>query len=180
MCGSTPSPAPDPYLCYTFWVSTPSPAPVPSMFPIRLCGGNQLQFWLQLQIYICVVPFEYPLHHQLHFHVHFTLDYVGGINSMSGSNSRSIFVLHLWRSTPSPPQVPSMFHIRLCWGQFQTQHNICFVPFEHPLHLQLQSHICFTLDYGGVNFISSSRSIFVLYLLRVLSISISSPIYVSA
>ena len=66
---------------------------------------------------------------------------------MSGSNSRSIFVLHLWRSTPSPPQVPSMFHIRLCWGQFQTQHNICFVPFEHPLHLQLQSHICFTLDY---------------------------------
>ena len=101
--------------------------------------GSQLQ--IQLQICICVVPFEDALHIWLQSHLCLTLDEVGGQLSM----------------------------------QVQLQIHICVVSFEGPLHLQCESHLCLTLDEVGVN----SRSIFVLYLLRVHSISGSSPIYVS-
>ena len=109
--------------------STPSPSPVPSMFHIRYFVGGQLH----LHICVCVVYFEGPLHLQLQSHVCFTLDYVGEINSISGSSSRSIFVLYLLRCTPSPSPVPSMFHIRLCGGnqlhlRLQLQINISVVP----------------------------------------------------
>ena len=123
---STPSmaPASDPYLCYTFWGPTPSLAPVPSMFHLRSWGwvnsiyGSRSIFvplppyYLEVVMVSGVVHFEGPLHHQLQFNVHFALDYVEGINSMSGSNSRTIFVLHLWGSTPSLPPVLSMSHLR--------------------------------------------------------------------
>ena len=57
--------APDPYLCCVFLGSAfHLHASVQSMFHIRLCVGNQhhLQLQMQMQIHICVVPFEDPLH----------------------------------------------------------------------------------------------------------------------
>ena len=137
--------------------------------------GYQLQIWIQLQIHICVVPFEGPLHLWFQCHLCFTLDRVG-VNSRSSSRLGS---------TPFLAPVPSMSCLRSCGGQLwiriQLQIHICVVPFEGPLHPQLESHLCLTLDHVGVNSGSgsSSRSIFVLYLLRVHCIPSSSSIYVS-
>ena len=40
--------------------------------------------------------------------------------------------------------------VRSIWGgQLHLQIHICVVPFEGPLHLWVQSHICITLDDGG-------------------------------
>ena len=57
-----------------------------------------LQKWtfyplMQLQIHICVVPFQGQLHLWLQSHLCITIDHVWGVNSGSGSSSRSIFGL---------------------------------------------------------------------------------------
>ena len=78
----------------------------------------------------------------------------GWVNSRSGSSTRSIFALLLFDfnlgSTPSLALVPSISHLRLCGGQLQIWIQFCFhncvVPFEDPLHLWLQSHLCLTWD----------------------------------
>ena len=97
---------------------------------------------MQLQIHICVVPFQGQLHLWLQSHLCITIDHVWGVNSGSGSSSRSIFGLYLLTL--------------IC------VFCICVVPFVVPLHLQL--YLCLTLDHVGVHSQSRSscRSIFVL------------------
>ena len=160
------------YICVVpFEVPLHLHLPVPCMFHIRLCGGNQLHLWLQLQIHICVVYFEGPLHLHLQSHLCFTLDYLGrGINSISGSSSRSIFCV-----VPFEDPLHPWLQYHLCFildhegGQLHLwlQINICVVHFEGPLHHQLQFNVHFALDYvEGINSMSGSNSriIFVLHL----------------
>ena len=146
--GSTPDLALDPYLCCTFWGSTPSPAPVPSMSHLRSCLGGQLQ----IQIPICVVSFQDPLHLWLQSHLCLTFEHV-----CRGSTPDTALDPYLcctfWGSTPSPAPVPSMSHLRSYVGgklQIQLWIHICVVPFDGILHLQLQlqSHLSLTLDHG--------------------------------
>ena len=86
--GLTPDldPPLDPYLCSTFCGSTPSPAL--SMSDPRSCWGP-LSIQIQLKIHICVVlwgstPFLAPVTSMSHLQIR-------GINTVSGSSSRSIF-----------------------------------------------------------------------------------------
>ena len=97
---------------------------------------------MQLQIHICVVPFQGQLHLWLQSHLCITIDHVWRVNSGSGSSYRSIFGLYLLTL--------------IC------VFCICVVPFVVPLHLQL--YLCLTLDHVGVHSQSRSscRSIFVL------------------
>ena len=112
---------------------------LPSMSHLKIMWGGQLQ--IQLWIHICDVPSEGPLHLQLQFHPCLTLDHVGeGVNSRSGSNSRSIFGLQLFDlnlgSTPFLAPVPSMSYLRSCEGGGQLQ-----------IWIQLQIHIWVLLFY---------------------------------
>ena len=49
------------------------------------------QVQLHLQIHICVVPLDGPLHLWLHSHIYLTLD-DGGVNSRSRSISSSVYL----------------------------------------------------------------------------------------
>ena len=77
-----------------------------------------------------------------------------GVTSGSRSSSRSIFVLYLFRSTPSLAPVPSVSPY-IMWGStpdLDPAPDPCLgsnllTLITGPLHLWLQSYLCFTLDH---------------------------------
>ena len=112
-------------------------------------GGGQFQIWIQLQIHICVVPFEGPLHLQLQSHLYLTLDHVGGGSTPEkcGVNStfflyRSISAAHDWiGSSPSDCQ----------WAKKENISATCTFPVFSAKWCYTSHHVIVVIAIGDVH-----------------------------
>ena len=137
--GSTPSMAPDQYLCCTFWGSTPSPAPVQCTFCIGLCGKESIPCLAPTpEPYLCYT-FEGPLHLYLQSYLCLTLDH------------RDQLHLQFWIHICVVPFEYPLF--------LQLQSHLCFTLDYVGGQLHLQIHI--SVVHLRVHSISGSSPIYI-------------------